>query len=46
MVASNLMAKPVRGVALVERPFESLIWIANRPPVAEIGPRVGGEVVA
>ena len=44
-VAQHRLGALVVGVELVKGSLESLLRIANRAPVAEIGPRVGGEVV-
>jgi hypothetical protein len=44
-VAEHRLGALVVGVELVEGSLESLAGIANRAPAAEIGPRVGGEVV-
>jgi hypothetical protein len=45
-VAEHRRGALVVGVELVEGSRESLLRIANRAPAGEIGPRVGGEVVA
>ena len=45
-VAEHRLGALVVGIELVQRSLESFRRIANGAPVAEIGPRVGGEVVA
>ena len=44
-VAEHRLGALVVRVELVEGVPESLLWIANRTPGTEIGPRIGGEVV-
>ena len=44
-VAEHRLGALVVGVELVEGSLKPLLRIANRAPRAEIGPRVGGEVV-